>query len=312
MPTWTEIQSHIGSQNPRDAVQSVNREFHNSLQQISTLYEGANVICYSSAFLQKPLHGLVQIMPEDINGFMAVVHQMDTTKGLVLLLHTPGGVVTAVETIVGYLHRKFENIVAVIPVYAMSGGTMISLASNKIVMGKQSQLGPIDPQMMFHNRMISARAVIDGFRRAKSDIKGNTKLAHLWAPILQSMGPSLLEEARQSLSHSEHLVKTWLSQRMLPGNLRQAKKVAKKFNAKDSEIHVHGQRMDIDSVKGLGLAVEEMEEKQERQEAILTAYHYTTVIFENTSAIKIISNHLGINWVRYHDIDQSSPPRNPA
>lgn len=311
MPTWTEIQSHV-SQNPQYAVQWLDREFQNSLQQISTLYGGANVICYSSAFLQKPLHGLVQIMPEDINGFMAVVHQMDTTKGLVLLLHTPGGVVAAVETIVGYLHRKFSNIIAVIPVYAMSGGTMISLASNKIVMGKQSQLGPIDPQMMFHNRMISVRAVIDGFHRAKSDIKSNTKLAHLWAPILQSMGPSLLEEARQSLSHSEHLVKTWLSQRMLPGKPRQVEKAAKKFNAMDSEVYVHGQRMDIDNVRSLGLVVEEMEEKQEKQEAILTAYNITTVIFENTSAIKIISNHQGKKWVKNHAIDQSSPPRKLA
>ena len=184
---------------------------------------------------------------------------------------------------------------------------MIALASNRIVMGKQSQLGPIDPQMPFQNKTVSARAVINGFSRAEADIEKNAKLAHLWAPILQTMGPSLLEEAREALSYSEHLVKTWLRQRMLKNENVDAEEVAKKFNAMGDDMFVHGQRISIDNVKKWGLVVEEMEASQEKQDAILTAYHLATVIFESTTTIKIICNHKGKRWVS-HSIVQSTHP----
>jgi len=61
------------------------------------------------------------------------------------------------------------------------------------------------------------------------------------------------------------------------------------------------------SVKKWGLVVEEMEASQEKQEAILTAYHLATVIFEYTTAIKVICNHQGKKWVR-HRVVQSPPP----
>ena len=57
---------------------------------------------------------------------------MDWDKGLTLLLHTPGGVTNAAETIVEYLHTKFSYIEVIVPTYAMSAGTMISLSSNLI------------------------------------------------------------------------------------------------------------------------------------------------------------------------------------
>ena len=313
MPTWTDIQdklNSLGQQNPQKKVQWLSSKFQESLVQISKLYNEANVICYSSAFLQKPQILETQIMAEDINGFMNIVHGLDTKKGLVLLLHTPGGITTAVETIVDYLHKKFSHITAIVPTYAMSGGTMITLASNKIVMGKQSQLGPIDPQMPFQNRLISARAVIDQFTKAKSDIEKDTRLAHLWAPILQSLGPSLLKEAEQAMSYSVHLVETWLSKRMLSGKANEAAAIAKEFNAMYNDMFVHGRRINIDDVKKLNLIIEEMEEKQEKQDAILTSYHLTTSIFENTSICKIICNHEGKNWLKGITIEHP-PPKSP-
>lgn len=49
----------------------------------------------------------------------------------------------------------------------MSAGTMISLSANKIIMGRQSQLGPIDPQMPLSGRFVSAQSIIDQFEEAK-------------------------------------------------------------------------------------------------------------------------------------------------
>jgi hypothetical protein len=61
----------------------------------------------------------------------------------------------------------------------------------------QSQLGPIDPQIPGIGRTISARAVVDQFDKAKSDIIADRGLAAVWASILQALGPALLTEAKR-------------------------------------------------------------------------------------------------------------------
>ena len=110
---------------------------------------------------------------------MSTIYGMTWSKGLTLLLHTPGGVTNAAETIVAYLWSKFLDIEVIVPTYAMSAGTMISLAANRLIMGRQSQLGPIDPQMPMGGCFVSARAIVDQFERAKADVLSNRDLAHV-------------------------------------------------------------------------------------------------------------------------------------
>ncbi|WP_337461520.1 hypothetical protein [Jutongia sp.] len=77
---------------------------------------------------------------------MTCIHGMDCSKGLDLVLHTPGDSPAAAEAIVNYLRAKFGNDIRVIvPQLAMSAGTMIACSAKQIIMGKQSSLGPIDP-----------------------------------------------------------------------------------------------------------------------------------------------------------------------
>lgn len=124
---------------------------------------------------------------------MSVLHGMDWDKPLTLILHTPGGITNAAETIVRYLRSKVSRIEVIVPAYAMSAGTMMSLASDLIVMGRQSQLGPTDPQMMMGGAPVSARAVVDQFEAAKTEILANPGTARAWTPILQTVGPALLQ-----------------------------------------------------------------------------------------------------------------------
>ena len=79
---------------------------------------------------------------------MNAVYGLDRSKGLDLILHTPGGDLAATESIVTYLKKMFNNdIRAIIPQISMSAGTMIAMSCKEIIMGEQSSLGPIDPQM---------------------------------------------------------------------------------------------------------------------------------------------------------------------
>ena len=246
---------------------------------------------------------------EDVNGFMNALHGASTDNGLSLILHTPGGDPNAVESIVEYLHAKFDYIEVIVPFLAMSGGAMMSLASDRLIMGRQSQLGPIDPQFQIGTSHYSARAIHEGFLQAREDIAEDVKLAHLWAPILQNMGPSLFLEAAKSLSYSQQLVENWLKDRDLiraydtQRKHEIAGKIASYFNAdktsQDRQIHVHGQRIGPGRLVEFGLNVVQLEEEQALQDDVLTAYHLMTLMFENSTATKFIMSDLKKQWVKH-------------
>lgn len=121
-----------------------------------------NVIAYYSGWLEKEGIRGVDITDSDKNAFMAAIHKFDRTKGFDLILHTPGGNVATTESLLDYLRIMFgDNIRAIIPQLAMSAGTMISCACKEIIMGKPSNLGPIDPQF----GGIAAHGVIDEFEK---------------------------------------------------------------------------------------------------------------------------------------------------
>lgn len=64
-----------------------------------------------------------------------------------LLVHTPGGLVIAAEQIARVLKSHEAGVTVIVPQYAMSGGTMLSLAADQILMDQNAMLGPIDPQL---------------------------------------------------------------------------------------------------------------------------------------------------------------------
>ena len=318
MASWSEL-----LEASRTQPNWLDQELKNRLSAISKRRGGAAVIFYASAFLQKIDNGNASIInSEDINGFMNALYEAPTDKGLILMLHTPGGDPNAVESIVEYLHAKFTHIDVIVPYLAMSGGAMISLASDRIVLGRQSQLGPIDPQFVIGNKVHSARAIQEGFKKAREDIEKDTKLAHLWAPILQNMGPSLVLEADKNLAYSKGLVVNWLNKRMLKDindeeeRKEKTNKIAAYFNAEDTpdhgQIHVHGQRIGAAKLEELGLKVELLEKDQDLQNDVLTAYHLMTLIFETTASLKFIASDRGKMWVKQQQqILVPTPPHIP-
>jgi ClpP class serine protease len=64
-----------------------------------------------------------------------------------LILHTPGGLVLAAEQVAAALRRHPASVTVFVPHYAMSGGTLIALAADHIVMDVNAVLGPVDPQI---------------------------------------------------------------------------------------------------------------------------------------------------------------------
>ena len=298
MASWSELLELV-PEKEKDRSKWIADMSRAAAADIRDLY-GRNVLYYASAFLQKRGPGfLTSVDREDLNGFMAGIYGCDPAEGLLLMLHTPGGVAGAAQTIVEYLRSKFDRIDALVPTYAMSAGTMIALGCDRIVMGRQSQLGPTDPQLIVSGRPYSAHSIVDQFKRARADISGDPELARAWAPILRSYGPALLEEAHRNLSYGADVVKSWLKQYMFAGK-KDASALASRAAAFFSgEQHGdHGRRIGRDAARGAGLEILDLEDRQELQDAALTLYHLSTLAFERGPATKIVYSSTGALWVK--------------
>jgi ClpP class serine protease len=84
---------------------------------------------------------------EDAQTIIAAIKETPADMPIDLVLHTPGGLVLAAMQIARALEAHPAKVTVYVPVYAMSGGTLIALAADEIVLGEFSVLGPIDPQI---------------------------------------------------------------------------------------------------------------------------------------------------------------------
>lgn len=292
MPGWNTVLDQIGRRqnDGRSAVDLVRRQYLAKLHK----YTGRNVIAYYSGWLSRPPQvPNLDIGDDDKNGFMSAVHQLDRSKGLDLILHTPGGNIAATESLVEYLWEMFDkDIRVVVPQLAMSCGTMIACASKAIVMGKQSSLGPIDPQF----GGVAAQAVLDEFEMAVQNIQANPASAPLWQAIIGKYHPTFLLECIQAIEWSRNMVKTWLMQNMFAGDgdAAQAKAEAAVHTLGDhAGTKTHSRHLSAALCKSIGLNVIDLEADNKLQDLVLTVHHAFMHTFGMTGAIKLIENHKG-------------------
>jgi ATP-dependent protease ClpP protease subunit len=293
MPNWVQILNEIAALSHPEAFDTVRRKYVDRLYQ----HTGRNIISYYSAFLSKPDLAQLDIIDEDKNGFMMAIHQMDRTKGLDLILHTPGGNIAATQSIVNYLHKMFRgNIRAIIPQIAMSAGTMIACSCRAIFMGTHSNLGPIDPQL----RGLPAYGVIEEFKRAVKEIKANQMMAVVWQPILNKYHPTFLGECQNAIDWSNDFVQQQLEKVMFknkPDRQQRAKKVVRELTNYEKNKG-HDRHLHYEDCRKIGLNVKAIERDPEFQDLVLTVHHCYMHSLMNTPTFKIIENHLGVAFAK--------------
>ena len=84
---------------------------------------------------------------DDAESVLRAIRETPSGKPIEIILHTPGGLVLAARQIASALADHDGKVTAVVPNYAMSGGTMIALAADEILLDSHAALGPIDPQL---------------------------------------------------------------------------------------------------------------------------------------------------------------------
>ncbi len=315
MPTWGEILQELNT--PPNTPDLIRRKY---LQEL-VKYTNRDVILYSTKWTDPTgvTPDLISITEEDIQGFMEVIHGLRNTN-LDLIIHSPGGSPVATEAIVKYLHKKFNDIRVIVPQAAMSAGTMLACSGSRILMGKHSFLGPIDPQFILpthipgSSRMVPAQAILDQFELAKKECKNSENMGS-WIPILNQYGPGLLVECKNAIALSRRLVRDWLANYMFKGMKRASYKAA--FVAKRLAAHQdhkrHARHLDRDDCKNMGLVIDDLEQDQTLQDLVLSVFHASTLTFTVTPAVKIIENQNGKAFIKMSGriMIQQPPPGNP-
>ena len=120
-----------------------------ALRAIEKLH-GARVITMIHRQERRSLFGFAvsrHIDLEDAQTIIAAIKDTPSGMPIDLVIHTPGGLVLAAMQIARAVEAHQAKVTVYVPVYAMSGGTLIALAADEIVLGEFSVLGPIDPQI---------------------------------------------------------------------------------------------------------------------------------------------------------------------
>lgn len=257
---------------------------------------GRNTIAYYSAWLSCHA-GNLDINDLDMSGLMNAIKGMDCTKGLDLILHTPGGSPVAAEAIVRYLRSKFgKDIRVIVPQLAMSAGTMIACAGKEIVMGKHSSLGPIDPQF----NGAPAYNIKMEFEQAQKDLIDNPQNYHYWKIKLEKYPPAFMKSAIDAIELSSMLLQDWLSTCMFDERTLQSEEIVRNIVSKLNEhdnSKLHGRHFDIDFCKSIGLKIRDLEEDSDFQNAVLSVHHAFMATFSGTRITKIIESNNDKAWI---------------
>ncbi len=291
MPNWGQILSEI--RKTGHTTDSVRRRYLRRLRK----HTKRNIILYYSGWLQKrgSQNGAqldFALNDLDKNGFMSVVHGLDRSLGLDLMLHTPGGDMAATESIIDYLHQMFgADIRAIVPQIAMSGGSMIACACKEIIMGLQSNLGPFDPQI----GNMPAQAILAEFNRAAAEMAANPAMAFMWQPIMQKLNPGFITIVQNAVTMADTVMKQHLSAGMFAGDpmaIAKAQTVLDELGS-NTATHTHARHIHKGRAKAIGLKIVDLEADPVLQDAVLSVHHSCMITFEQTHAFKIIENHNG-------------------
>ncbi len=320
MPTWGQILIELNSlpkdPSPAPGDPSPHDQIRRKYLSQLAAHTGRATIVYATSWLESPPGPaeVTQVVLGDVQALMETCSNL-TERQLDLLITSPGGSPEAAESIVEYLRTRFDHIRVIVPVAAMSAGTMISLAADEIVMGAHSQLGPIDPQITVSTpegpRSAPAQAILDQFALAKQECANPANIG-AWLPLLRSLLPGLLAYCDSARAFSREYAERVLQRYMFAGqqDAAEAAKRAADYFGDFTAFKSHGRRVSRDDARRAGLTVVDLESDQVLQDLVLSVHHAIRHTF-TIGVHKIVENHHGRAYIQAAQqiLVQQQPPR---
>jgi hypothetical protein len=173
---------------------------------------------------------------------------------------------------------------------------MIACACREIIMGKQSSLGPVDPQFAG----IPAHGVIEEFKRACEEVKKDPARIPIWQPIIANYRPTFIGECEKSIRWAEQLVREWLKSNMFHEEPKANEKIENVWHELGDHALTlsHARHLSLQKCRDIGLTVVALEDNQNLQDAVLSVHHACMLTLSATPAFKIIENHRGVAFIK--------------
>lgn len=229
----------------------------------------------------------------DIRFVNDLLQSTGDVERLDLMLNSPGGEPETAEKIAIMCRAHCKNFRVIVPNSAKSAATMIALASDSIVMGYLSEIGPIDPQIRvvtpegrFH--FVPAHSFIDSFKGLQQQIVQGIP-PHAVIPSLQQLRPELIDMCLKAIAFSTQFAENWLSKYMLRGNVNKAKEVAKEL-ANIQRWLSHGRVISSKDAKDLGLVIEEVSKDSDLWKLIWELHCRSEHALNLTNSVKLFEN----------------------
>lgn len=323
MTVWSEVAAELAKEKNADGSIKYDLGRRRIITELSQCV-GRPVLVYAVDFLNaqkvRASGNDINIDWDDKEGFNEAT--LDLPEGpLDVVLHSPGGIPEAAESLVVLLRNKFSPIRFIIPNIAKSAATMLALSGNEILMDGNAELGPIDPQFVIPkgdgSRVVSpAQAIKDQFEMASDLLSKNPSDLPVWIPILQQYGPSLLKEADNAMALSRELVTRWLVAYMFgvdPEAQAKAEKTASYFSDHNL-FKTHSRRIGLREIQEnrIPLKVVKVQEDQKLHRCILRLYAAISHTFGNTGAYKMYENSQGKGLFRMIQVVVQRAPTSPA
>ena len=297
MPAWNEILTEV--ENYRGNIPGVDEVRRKYINEFSKL-RNRNVIVYYSDFLHDGKTNNISINDDDMSGFMTVVKGMNKSKGLDLIIHTPGGNGEAAEGIVDYLHSLFGNNIEIfVPHLCMSAGTMIACSAKTVWMGSESSLGPVDSQ---YKNFISVFNIKKEFETAKEELKNDPNSFGYWQIILSKYPEAMYYICQDAIERCSLITKKWLEQYMFADDENaktKAEKIVKIINANNKS---HGKHFNVNDCSNMGFKIKRLEDDKQIQDLVLSIYHACNITGSQTCVTKIIENQNGAAYICIQNI----------
>jgi len=228
---------------------------------------------------------------EDIQPFGDLLARLSPKQNVDLLLQSPGGDIDAAEKIVYMCREIAGEFRVIVPEYAKSAATLIALASDEVIMGLASELGPIDAQLTGPGPsgavfQTSAQSFIDEFDRIKEEVDKTGNLSPAYFPLLEGLNLGFIRMCRNLMERSQRFAEKWLKKYMLKDDPVAAEKLAADLcNVK--EWLSHGVVIDADEAAKRGVNVKKLRQDDNLWEQIWYLHCCYGVLFRQTSIAKI-------------------------
>lgn len=231
---------------------------------------------------------------QDIQPFGDLLFRLPEKENVDLLIHSPGGDIDATEKIIIMCREIAEKFRVIVPEYAKSAATLVALASDEVIMGLTSELGPIDAQIQGPGPggatfQTSAQSFIDEFDRIKEEVDRTGNLSPAYFPLFEGINMGFIRKCRNLMGRSRKFAEKWLSNYMLKGNPEKAKELAKELCNVEKWLS-HGIVIDADEATRLGVNVKKLKQDDELWQKIWYLHCCYGVLFRQSRICKLFES----------------------